>query len=62
MSKLRPVTPISIIAALLSDVMSDSSMSISKNSKVWKDLERAKDLANGLDQEEFLLILSLIHI
>ena len=49
MSKLRPVTPISIIAALLSDVMSDPSMSILKNSKVWKDLERAKELANGLD-------------
>ena len=49
MSKLRPVTPISIIAALLSDVMSDPNMSILKNSKGWKDLERAKELANGLD-------------
>ena len=49
MSKLRPVTPISIIAALLSDVMSDPSISSLKNSKVWKDLERAKELANGLD-------------
>jgi len=49
MSKLRPVTPVSIIAGLLNDVMSESTMSISKKSKAWGDLERCKRLANGLD-------------
>ena len=49
MNSLRPVTPMSIIAALLKDVMSESTKSISKNSKAWADLERCNRLASGLD-------------
>ena len=49
MNSLRPVTPMSIIAALLKDMMSESTISISKKSKAWEELERCNKLANGLD-------------
>ena len=60
MNSLRPVTPMSIIAALLKDMMSKSTIGISKKSKAWEELERCKKLANGLDP--YLERLSLIHI
>ena len=49
MKQLRPITPITILAAELGEIITDNAKELSSNPEILKRLKRCKDLAGGLD-------------
>ena len=49
MKQLRPITPITILAAELGEIITDNAKELSSNPEILERLKRCKDLAGGLD-------------
>ena len=49
MKQLRPITPITILAAELGEIITDNAKELASNPEILQRLKRCKDLASGLD-------------
>ena len=55
MKQLRPITPITILAAELGEIITDNAKELSSKPEILRRLKRCKDLAGGLDHGFFLI-------